>query len=99
MIVVTGTLEIDTADIGPAKEAAIAMMEETAKEDGCITYRFSHDIEYPERFRVYEEWESGEHLKAHFKTAHMARFGKALAALTVVSRDIKMFEAGAATKL
>jgi quinol monooxygenase YgiN len=38
----------------------------TRPEEGCILYRFSTDVEFPNRFVLTELWESEEHLKAHF---------------------------------
>lgn len=94
MIVVTGTIRVDDPDIEKAKNAARAMVSETEKEAGCITYRFSEDISEPGLFRVYEEWETGDHLKAHGATEHMGVFRAALGKLNILSRDIKMFPAG-----
>lgn len=99
MIVVSGTVEIAAEDIGAATDAMRVMMAETAKEDGCIVYRFYPDIELEGHFRVYEEWESEAALKAHFNVPHMAAFREALGKIKVLSRDIKMFPAGEATSL
>jgi quinol monooxygenase YgiN len=99
MIVVTGMFEIAAEDRDAAVEAAIQMMNETAKEEGCITYRFYSDVEHPTKIRVYEEWETDTHLAAHTKTAHMAVWRQALGGLKVLSRAVKKFEAGPAEKL
>ncbi len=47
MIVVSGVIEIAQADIEAAKAATITMMHETAKEAGCLVYRFAQDLEFP----------------------------------------------------
>jgi len=99
MIIVTGTFELPPAGLAAAQAAAIEMMRETAKEDGCIVYRFYQDIEHPHIFRVYEEWASDAHLAAHAQTPHMATFRAALQKIGLIARDVKKMEAGAAVGL
>ena len=99
MIIVTARMELDPADVETAKAAAIVMMDETAKEDGCIFYRFHADLEHPGRFLAYEEWESVDALRAHMAAPHMATWRGVLGGLTVLSREIKIFEAGPAVEL
>ena len=80
------------------KAAMVEVMAETRKEAGCIVYQFTQDFENPVQFRVYEEWESKDHLKAHGAAAHMGVFrGKIADAL--VSRKVKMIEAGETREL
>jgi quinol monooxygenase YgiN len=38
----------------------------TCQESGCVLYRFTTDLDHPDRFILTELWESEEHLKAHF---------------------------------
>ena len=94
MIVVTGTFQVAEEDVEAARTAMITMMAETAKEVGCITYRFYPDIEREGAFRVYEEWDNEEALKAHFNVDHMKTFREALSKINLLSRDVKMFKAG-----
>ncbi len=93
MLIVTGLITIAPEDAGAAREAALEMMAETAKEDGCISYRFYEDIGAPGVFRVYEEWQSDAALEAHFAAPHMARFRAALGELKLISRAVEAFEA------
>lgn len=92
MIIVSGTIEVGAQSIAPAIDAAKFVMAETARENGCIVYRFYQDIETPGLFRVYEEWESLEHLEAHFKAPHLAKFREMLSGLEILGRDIKMYD-------
>ncbi len=94
MIVVSGEFLIGTDSIEAARVAMIAMAAETAKEDGCIHYRFYQDIEFPDRFHVYEEWESDAHLAAHAASAHMQVFRGAMGELNLISRKVKKMTAG-----
>jgi len=99
MIVVSGEFEFEPGQDDAVRVAMIDMMNETAKEDGYIHYRFYRDVENPERYHVYEEWESTAHLGAHAKSAHMAAFRAALGEIGVRMRDVKMMEAGEAKEL
>jgi len=97
MIVVSGEFEFEPGHDDAVRAAMIDMMNATAKEAGCLHYRFYRDVENPARYHVYEEWESGAHLGAHAKSAHMAAFREALGKIGVRMRDVKMMEAGDAT--
>lgn len=92
MIVVSGTIYIDPKKREEAIELAKVMMEKTAEEPGCISYRFYEDVESPGIFRVFEEWESDEELQAHFATAHMAEFRPAIAKITAAPPHIRKYE-------
>ena len=74
MIVISGEMEFEPGNDDAIRDAMVIMMAESAKEDGCIHYRFYRDVGNPEVYHVYEEWESGAHLKAHAESAHMADY-------------------------
>ena len=99
MIIVSGEFIFEPGQDDAVRAAMIDMMNETAKEDGCLHYRFYRDVEHPDRYHVYEEWESASHLGAHANSAHMGIFREALAKIGVVKRDVKMMEAGEETSL
>jgi quinol monooxygenase YgiN len=99
MIIVTGTFELPDNRVEDMKTAAAAMVAETVKEEGCIEYQFWQSIISPTTFRVYEEWESHEHLEAHFATPHMATFRAKLGGFGEFTRQVKKVEAGATTDL
>lgn len=99
MLIVTGTVELDATKVEVMKTAATEMARATRHEPGCRVYAFWQDIERPNRFRVYEEWDDAASLKAHGETAHMASFRAALAGAGVLSRDIYCFEPGPMTRL
>ncbi len=99
MIVVTGTMELNPDGVAAARAAAVEMMQETRKEEGCLVYEFSQLIEHEATFRVYEEWESLDALKAHGQAPHMGVFRAALAEAGVISRDIVWMPGGDKTSL
>ena len=91
MIVVSGTIYINPKKREEAIELAKVMMEKTAEEPGCISYRFYEDIESPGIFRIFEEWESDEDLQAHFATEHMAAFRPSIAKITAAPPNIRKY--------
>lgn len=99
MLIVTGVIEVNPEHVGAAQAAALKMMEETRKEEGCLLYEFSQQVEAPHRFRVYEEWTDAAALKAHAATAHMAAFREALGEIGLISREVYTIEAGEKTRL
>lgn len=91
MIVVSGTVRIRPDLRDEAIQKAIWMQGLTQAEPGCISYRFYADLEDPNLFRIFEEWESDPHLQAHFKTAHMAEFNKALSQLVAERPNVTRY--------
>lgn len=73
--------------------AARDMLAATRSEDGCIRYNLVQNIEDPEHLTFVEEWESREHLSAHFETAHMAVW-RAASAPHLVDRKVKILHVG-----
>lgn len=73
--------------------AARDMLAATRSEDGCIRYDLVQNIEDSEHLTFVEEWESREHLSAHFETAHMAAWRTA-SAPHLVNRKVKILHVG-----
>ena len=92
MVVVSGTFSFPAGSADGVKAAMAACVAETTKEEGCITYRFYPDMEQPDVYRVFEEWETMEHLGAHGKSAHLAEFRNTLQGLGLVNREVKIYE-------
>jgi quinol monooxygenase YgiN len=92
MIVIAGHVALDPAQHENAVAAAREMMRETRREAGCISYTFSADLEARGRFRIFEEWESDDSLRAHFASPHMARFQKAASGLGVREMKVQRYE-------
>jgi quinol monooxygenase YgiN len=92
MFVIAGEIEIDPAQHDAAAAAALRMMEETAKEAGCVRYVFTSDLAQRGVFRVFEEWESQQALDAHFASPHMAAFQAAVGGLGVKRMALQRYE-------
>lgn len=92
MLVVAGSIDLDPAKREVALAASLAVMEATRREAGCISYTYSADLSEAGRFHVFEEWESGEALTAHFATPHMAVFQQAMAGFGIREMRIQRYE-------
>ena len=99
MIVIAGTIRIDTAKESEAIAASVEMMKETHKEAGCISYVFSRDLTEAGAFRIFEEWESQEALDLHFAAPHMAAFQKAMGGFGVKEMVVKKYEVSSVAPL
>lgn len=92
MLLVAGTFRIHPEDREAAIEAMTWMMEETAKEEGCVSYNMSADFSDPTLIHLFEEWESDAHIQAHFVAPHMAVFQEKLSHLGPVERSIYRYD-------
>lgn len=92
MLIVAGTFPINPERREDALAAITDMVTATEQEDGCITYRFYEDLTEPGRFLIYEQWESKEHLAAHFNTPHMATFRSRIPGLLAGTPVIKRYD-------
>lgn len=93
MIIVAGTVSIDPSEFEEYQAAAEVMIAATLEEDGCHVYNFAQSVVDPSEVRVFEIWESRDHLQAHTETAHMAVWRNALSQLKMGDRDLAIYEA------
>ena len=99
MVVVAGTVNINPITREEAARVALKMVAATKQEAGCLAYDFWSDLADPNRFHVFEEWETQEALEEHFQTPHMAEFMEALPALVAGPPNIMRYEVGAVSQL
>jgi len=92
MIVVAGYIRLAPGQRDQAVTAATEMMRHTRQEPGCQTYEFSADLVDPDRFRIFEEWDSPESLAAHFQTDHMRAFQTRMAQVKIEEMEVKRYE-------
>ena len=93
MIIIAGHVRIQPEYRDAAIEAMKQMMAETAKEAGCVSYDFSPDFNDDTLFHLFEEWESQEHLDAHFVSPHMLAYREKLADFGEVGRHLHRYTA------
>lgn len=74
MIVVAGHLSIDPAHRDAALAAIATGVAATRQEAGNLDYRFSPDLDEPDRFNLIERWEDEDAMNAHMASPHLAEF-------------------------
>jgi quinol monooxygenase YgiN len=65
MIIVAGWIDVDASERDAYLAARTEGMIKTRQEPGCIEFVFSPDPLLPGRSRLFEIWESREHLDVH----------------------------------
>lgn len=99
MIIVAGSVRIPEERIEDLRPVALATVEATRREAGCLTYSFAFDLKEPGLLRIFEEWESREHLEGHFKQPHMGPWRAKLAEIGATGRSVKSYESDSGTPL
>jgi quinol monooxygenase YgiN len=92
MIVIAGTIPIRAEAREQAVAALSKMSEMSEAEDGCGRYRFAFDVRDPNVIILVEEWANDAALAAHFASAHMAEFQKAMPGLVGGAPAITRYE-------
>lgn len=93
MLVISAVLDFATqAD----RDKAIALTAPIQKatrdeEDGCVSYCFAPDPCHPERIQVFEEWDNGPALAAHFKHPNYDAMVEALGSVGIVNTSNKLY--------
>jgi quinol monooxygenase YgiN len=98
-ILVTGYFDIDPAQREAAAAAAIALMEATRAEDGCVRYDYSEAFDRPGRIHVSEEWTSPSAMDAHMTSPHFTAFMGAVGGFGVTGASLTKWEGGTPSKL
>ena len=96
MILVAGHFRIPPANLEQARPAMCRVVEETRREQGCISYSYAEDMCEPGLIRVSESWVSGAALDAHLASPHMQRWRDERTALGLSDRDITRYEVASA---
>jgi quinol monooxygenase YgiN len=99
MIVIAGHVAIDPERREEAVQVAREMAEASRREAGCVAYVFSANLEDPNRFLVFEEWESDAALARHFETEHMAAFQRRLPGLLAGRPVLKRYTVASANAM
>ncbi len=68
------------------RSAALALVEPTRKEEGCLQYDLHVQLADPAWLVFYENWSSVEHLDRHGASAHLQAFRAIVPGLLESSR-------------
>ena len=93
MIVITGAIAVKPEHIDEALMLSLEHVRRSRLEPGCISHAVHRDAENPMRLVFVEEWADMAALSAHFAVPASRAFGKAMGALAIEPRVIKIYEA------
>ena len=92
MLIVLAEAVVEDGAVARVQDALRTMEQETRKEEGCLGYAFSVDVNDATMMRITERWRSMDDLRAHFATPHMAAFGQAIGEVQPKSLEVKVYE-------
>jgi quinol monooxygenase YgiN len=92
-IIVSNALDFEPGVREGLLDQAIALMEASVKESGCIAYMVVADPLSNTRIRIFEHWETLEALNNHIATDHVQEFIKAIGAAKPTAVNAKSYEA------
>lgn len=99
MLVIAGIVKVKPETRAEAVQAALTMARATAGEPGCASYRFSADLEDPNTFLIFEQWEDEAALMAHFQSPHMAAFNAEIPRFLAAPPSINRYEVASMVKM
>jgi quinol monooxygenase YgiN len=99
MLVVAGRIPVKAERRADAVRLALAVAAATRAEPGCRAYRFYADLDDPNTFVIFEEWEDEAALGRHFETPHMATFMQEAPALVAGAFEITRYEVSSAAPM
>ena len=70
----------------------MALLEPTRREDGCVSYILTQNLDDPTDFTFIEEWESREAIQAHLGSEHVAEALSHLPEVGAADPDIRSYE-------
>ncbi len=76
MVVVLALLQAAPGKGDEVVKAFEGLIPKVMKDPGTIVYKLNRDLENPDKFFVYEKYESMDALKAHGQTEHFKAFGR-----------------------
>jgi len=94
MIIVLVEVESDRQLIAAQCEDLRRMEIASEAEEGCVSYRFTTEVNNPDKIRLTEIWQSMAALEAHMQTPHMAEFNKLIRASAPKSIISKIYPLG-----
>jgi quinol monooxygenase YgiN len=99
MIVLTGSIRIPADKLDAARPLMRVLIEETRKEDGCLSYSFGQDVLDPGRIVIAEAWRDEDAVRAHLGAPHFIAWRDAGDSLGVTDRQLTIYEVSSSKPL
>lgn len=81
-IVLIARLKVKKEAVEAAKSAALAIIEDSRREGGCLNYDFHQAIDDETIFIWHETWRNRAAIEAHGASAHFKNFSREVKDLT-----------------
>jgi len=91
MIVVAAMLKATDGKGDELEQAFKKLVPKVLNDPGTIVYTVHRNIDDPNKFLVYEKYESREALQAHSQTEHFKEFGRAIRGMLAGRPDIGLY--------
>lgn len=93
MIIINGTIKVESMDeVERVRAALVARAEKSRADDGNIDYVFCQNLEDPTEIRLIELWESEAQLEAHLAVPDEA-FSAAIGSARIERAMVKAHDA------
>lgn len=99
MIIVAGHLTINPEHREAAEAAIRACVALTRAEPGNVDYRFSPDLDEPDRLNLIEQWADEDAMTAHMATPHLAEFLGAIGPCVSGSAEVIRYDVSGSSPL
>lgn len=99
MIIVAGTLRIPEDKVDDLMPLARHTLAASREEPGCIVYSYAFDAEDSGLMRIFEQWETREHLDAHQSQPHLRPWRAKLHEIGATERSLFTYETGSGQPL
>ncbi len=87
-IIISGTVDLDPAQMEGALKAAKPLIDGALTQEGCMDYDWCPDPYTEGRLRVFERWSSEEALRAHFNNHWYSDMRETLAQFGIRGADV-----------
>ncbi|MEM6904809.1 MAG: putative quinol monooxygenase [Pseudomonadota bacterium] len=90
-VIVAGHVRFGPGEIDRLRADMDRVIAGTRAEPGCQVYTYARLLEDPDTIRIFEIWDSGADLTAHFKTPHMLAWYETLSTAEILDREVQVY--------
>ena len=91
-IIISGTVDIDPAQMSAAMDAAKPLIDGALTQDGCLDYDWCPDPTTEGRIRVFERWTDEASLKHHFDNHWYTDMRMSMANFDICAADVLKYK-------
>ena len=92
MIIAWGSIEAKPDALNEVSRLSLEHVKRSRGEPGCISHSVQRDVENPNRFIFFEQWQDMHALQTHFAVPESQGFVTSVTELAVSAPEIKIFD-------